>query len=168
LFSLSLSLSLSLYFLEREALHPFFKILCFPPLSPPSVAVPGEEGRALSLQLFPPPFLFSSFLTSSLSLCLCGFLGFIYFLGVVLGGWVFSGMFLSLPLMPFPWLADELLCMGFGSFASWVVDLLCLGPPTSARASPVVSPSCSGFPCRWHCCGWTPCVVPARMAEGVF
>jgi hypothetical protein len=51
---------LSLYFLEREALHPFFKILCFPPLSPPSVADPGEEGRALSLPLFPSSSLLSS------------------------------------------------------------------------------------------------------------
>jgi hypothetical protein len=44
----------SLYFLEREALHPFFKILCFSPLSPHSVAVLGEEGRLPSSH----PFLF--------------------------------------------------------------------------------------------------------------
>jgi hypothetical protein len=56
----NLSLSLSLYFVEREALHPFCKIHCFPTFS----------------SLLPPPFLFSSFLTSSsLSPCLSGFLG---------------------------------------------------------------------------------------------
>jgi hypothetical protein len=103
-----------------------------------------EEGRAFLFpsSLFPPPFLFSSFLTSSsLSLCLFGFLGFFFFLGLLLGGWVFSGSFRSFPSMLFLWLAAALSCVGFGSFTSWVVDLLCLGPRTSARASPEVSPS---------------------------
>jgi hypothetical protein len=106
--------------------------------------------------------------SSSLSLCLSRFLGFIFFLGVVLSGWVFSGSFWSLLSMLFSWLAAALSCVGFGSFASWVVDLLCLGPPTSACASLEVSPSWSSFPRRWRCCGWTPRAVPVRMAEGVF
>jgi hypothetical protein len=162
------TLSLSLFFRERSS-PPFFQIFCFPPLSPPSVAVPGEEGRALSLPLFPTPLLFSSFLTSSsLSLCLSGFFGFFFFLGVVLGGWVFSGSFRSLLSTLFLWLAAALSCVGFGSFTSWVVDLLCLGPPISARASSEVSPSWSSFPRRWRCCGWTPRAVPTRAAEVFF
>lgn len=133
------------------------------------MAVLGEEARALSLPLFPPPFLFSSFLTSSsLSLYLSGFLGFIFFLGVVLCGWVFSSSFRSLPSTPFPWLAAVLSCVGFGPFTSWVVDLLCLGPPNGARASPEVSPSWSGIPRCWRCYGWTPCAVLTRVAKGSF
>lgn len=160
-----LAILLSLFFRERSS-PPFFQN----PLLPPSflLLLWLFQGRREET-LFPPPFLFSSFPTSSsLSLYLSGFLGFFFFLGVVLGGWVFSGSFQSLPSTPFPWLAAALSCVGFGSFRSWVVDLLCLGPPTSARASQEVSPSWSGFPRRWRCCGWTPRAVPALVAEVFF
>jgi hypothetical protein len=51
----------TLSILEREVLKPFFQNpLPTASLSLPSAAILGEEGRALSLLLFPPPF-FSSF-----------------------------------------------------------------------------------------------------------